>query len=118
MEFQQTCNPCIGCEYYNKPYWSIISPCKNCYRNRTTSGTSGYLTTDTSGSFEQTTTTSNFDTVDYAIVKHGEWEPISGSNFVCCSICHTATMSGFNYCPNCGAKMKKIKYIPSKKVEE
>lgn len=22
-------NPCIGCEYYNKPYWSVVSPCKN-----------------------------------------------------------------------------------------
>ena len=106
MEFQQTCNPCIGCEYYNQPYWSIISPCASCSRN---SMISGYVTT---------TTKSNFDTVDYAIVKHGEWEPISGSNFVCCSICHTATKSGFNYCPNCGAKMKKIKSIPSKKVEE
>ena len=21
---------CLGCEWYNKPYWSIISPCTNC----------------------------------------------------------------------------------------
>lgn len=21
---------CISCEWYNKPYWSIISPCANC----------------------------------------------------------------------------------------
>lgn len=21
---------CINCEWYNKPYWSIISPCSNC----------------------------------------------------------------------------------------
>ena len=21
---------CINCEWYNKPYWSIISPCTNC----------------------------------------------------------------------------------------
>ena len=25
-------NPCIGCEYYNKPYWSVVSPCKNCHK--------------------------------------------------------------------------------------
>lgn len=23
---------CIGCEYYNKPYWSVISPCNSCSR--------------------------------------------------------------------------------------
>lgn len=23
-------NPCIGCEYYGKPYWSVVSPCNNC----------------------------------------------------------------------------------------
>lgn len=21
---------CMNCEWYNKPYWSIISPCANC----------------------------------------------------------------------------------------
>lgn len=21
---------CLGCEFYNKPYWSIINPCANC----------------------------------------------------------------------------------------
>ena len=21
---------CVNCEWYNKPYWSIISPCTNC----------------------------------------------------------------------------------------
>lgn len=25
-------DPCIGCEYYNKPYWSVISPCNSCPR--------------------------------------------------------------------------------------
>lgn len=25
-------NPCIGCEYYNKPYWSIVNLCANCPR--------------------------------------------------------------------------------------
>lgn len=29
---------CLGCEWYNKPYWSIISPCTNCpkrFKNNT-----------------------------------------------------------------------------------
>lgn len=26
-------NPCQGCEYYNKPYWSVVSPCATCSRN-------------------------------------------------------------------------------------
>ena len=25
-------NPCVGCDYYNKPYWSVVSPCKSCPR--------------------------------------------------------------------------------------
>lgn len=25
-------DPCIGCQYYNKPYWSIVSPCASCPR--------------------------------------------------------------------------------------
>lgn len=33
---------CIGCEYYNKPYWSVISPCNSCPRIY---GTGGYVTT-------------------------------------------------------------------------
>lgn len=37
-------NPCMGCEYYNQPYWSIVSPCKNCtkYHNM-----NGYTTNTT-----------------------------------------------------------------------
>lgn len=35
-------DPCMGCEYYNKPYWSVISPCKSCPR---VFGTSDYITT-------------------------------------------------------------------------
>ena len=23
-------NKCKGCEWYGKPYWSIINPCDNC----------------------------------------------------------------------------------------
>lgn len=29
---------CLGCEWYNKPYWSIINPCANCpkrFKNNT-----------------------------------------------------------------------------------
>lgn len=29
---------CIGCEWYGKPYWSIINPCSHCtkrYKNKT-----------------------------------------------------------------------------------
>ena len=37
-------NPCMGCEYYNKPYWSIISPCNSCPRIY---GTDNFVTTDT-----------------------------------------------------------------------
>ena len=25
-------NFCMGCQYYNKPYWSIVSPCASCPR--------------------------------------------------------------------------------------
>lgn len=24
---------CKGCQWNNKPYWSIINPCENCYRD-------------------------------------------------------------------------------------
>ncbi len=23
-------NPCVGCQYYNKPWHGIVSPCANC----------------------------------------------------------------------------------------
>lgn len=36
-------NPCMGCEYYNKPYWSIVSPCNSCPRIY---GTDNFVTTD------------------------------------------------------------------------
>lgn len=26
---------CKGCQWYNKPYWSIINPCDNCTREET-----------------------------------------------------------------------------------
>lgn len=37
-------NPCMGCEYYNKPYWSVVSPCTSCPR---VYNTGGYVTTTT-----------------------------------------------------------------------
>lgn len=37
-------DPCMGCEYYNKPYWSVVSPCASCPR---VYGTGGYVTTTT-----------------------------------------------------------------------
>lgn len=37
-------DPCMGCEYYNKPYWSVVSPCASCPRIY---GTGGYVTTTT-----------------------------------------------------------------------
>ena len=37
-------DPCMGCEYYNKPYWSVVSPCNSCPRIY---NTGGYVTTTT-----------------------------------------------------------------------
>lgn len=37
-------DPCIGCEYYNKPYWSVVSPCTSCPRRNSING---YISTDT-----------------------------------------------------------------------
>lgn len=28
-------NKCKGCQWYGKPYWSIINPCDNCPRENT-----------------------------------------------------------------------------------
>jgi len=28
-------NKCKGCEWYGKPYWSIMNPCDNCPRENT-----------------------------------------------------------------------------------
>lgn len=46
-------NPCTGCEYYNKPYWSIVSPCKSC--PKVYNGTVSYVTT-TIGDINDSTT--------------------------------------------------------------
>ncbi len=37
-------DPCMGCQYYNKPYWSIVSPCDSCPRIY---GTDSFITTVT-----------------------------------------------------------------------
>lgn len=46
------------------------------------------------------------DVADVAKVRHGEWITRSWGNK--CSICGAGVMGiaeGYNYCPNCGAKM-------------
>ena len=43
----------------------------------------------------------------------GEWQKVDEQPYfrkhfdnVCCSICHYKGMKKYNYCPNCGARMK------------
>lgn len=57
-------------------------------------------------------------TVDAEPVRHGRWEQIDVQPYfrkhyynsdVCCSVCHVRGNLKYNYCPNCGAKMKKEK---------
>ena len=45
MEIMNPYNMCVGCEYYNKPYWSIVSPCASCPKRF---NTGGYVSTSTS----------------------------------------------------------------------
>ena len=58
-------NPCVGCEYFNKPYWSVVSPCKSCPHNQ---HTGRYVMTTTT---EWPSFTVHTDTVD--IDKALEW---------------------------------------------
>ena len=44
-------NPCMGCQYYNKPYWSIVSPCDSCPRIY---GTDSFITTVTTQTYTNT----------------------------------------------------------------
>lgn len=44
-------DPCMGCQYYNKPYWSIVSPCDSCPRIY---GTDSFMTTATTQTYTNT----------------------------------------------------------------
>ena len=44
-------DPCMGCQYYNKPYWSIVSPCDSCPRIY---GTDSFITTVTTQPYTNT----------------------------------------------------------------
>lgn len=44
-------DPCMGCQYYNKPYWSIVSPCDSCPRIY---GTDSFMTTITTQTYTNT----------------------------------------------------------------
>ena len=44
-------DPCMGCQYYNKPYWSIVSPCDSCPRIY---GTNSFVTTVTTQTYTNT----------------------------------------------------------------
>ena len=55
-------------------------------------------------------TISNFPASDVAPVRHGRWEPTEApfmNECEDCSVCGYRTVwgHGYNYCPNCGAKM-------------
>lgn len=90
-------NPCQGCDFFNKPYWSIVNPCENCYKQFT----SGFITT----------IATNVPSVEYAPVRHGRWvmketmirSPYAKNAY--CSECLEETSYAHKYCPNCGAKM-------------
>ena len=44
-------DPCMGCQYYNKPYWSIVSPCASCPRIY---DTDSFVTTVTTQTYTNT----------------------------------------------------------------
>jgi len=43
--------------------------------------------------------------IDAVSVVHGEWI-VKQSGFAECSVCEESFFSDYNYCPNCGARMK------------
>ncbi len=49
-------DPCMGCQYYNKPYWSIVSPCDSCPRIY---GTNSFMTTVTTQTYTNANTCFN-----------------------------------------------------------
>lgn len=53
-------DPCMGCQYYNKPCWSIVSPCDSCPRIY---GTDSFITTVTTQS--DTNTNNYFKKTEY-----------------------------------------------------
>lgn len=95
-------NPCQGCDFFNKPYWSIVSPCANCHKRIT----SGFVTT----------TITNVPSIEYAPVRHGRWIHTDlAAHWYGKDECSECTyhekdrrdLSHLNYCPNCGCKMSK-----------
>lgn len=89
-------NPCIGCEYYNQPYWSVVSPCKSCPKQQNYTG--NYVVTTTTVPIEYMT-------------KHGKWILAEDGDGVVCSCCGkdfcilVYETDDFKYCPNCGTLM-------------
>lgn len=80
-------NPCIGCEYYNTPYWSVVSPCKNCPK---VNSTGGYVTTTTT-----TINISNLPTKE-------EYEAIASRRF---NFTQRNWSEPKYQCPECGGGM-------------
>ena len=83
-------NPCMGCEYYMKPYWSIESPGKNCPRQSL---------------FRECIE-------PYIVYPIATWLPVQNSgigNTAKCSNCEESIYGykTFNFCPMCGAKVIK-----------
>ena len=72
-----------------------------------------------SGAFCDNTRAEACESIDMAIESlsaerpKGEWQKVDEQPYfrkhfdnVCCSVCHHKGMRKYNYCPNCGAKMK------------
>ena len=82
------------------------------YLNRHSLGETAVWTTLTIG--EIANIIANIPTVEVEPVQHGEWNDVQLKLFIDeptngfeCSQCKTGwfNVTGFNYCPNCGAKM-------------
>ena len=53
----------------------------------------------------------NAPTVEAREVVHGEWIEYEVPHIICCSECDWGTSideKGFNFCPNCGARMNGV----------
>ena len=57
----------------------------------------------------------NIPTADVQEVKHGKWRletdeemPDPMMKLVVCSFCHKKANGTYNFCPNCGADMRKV----------